>query len=492
MPTSLYTSSISSTLSTSAIAAVDSVESRSVFMARFAARMTEIPQEVIRQLLSPKALDLADRSSDPLVGLMTELVKASRKNELSASNITAERDQAHGASLAVSVRWLYQMEPNFGEPLTSKFVLKALMPLYLAAGQGRAGNGVIDTYSLIRISCMLAELDRLTLGHELAEWLMDSRRINSDPFESIVKSFRIDLPMMADAFWNEIAVKSESTLNAFENLPEAAKLPGDKHIAWWTLAGQLSSHRAQITVPAELSVGVIAWDKLLDHWQRVSQTLSGEGKCSTTKNSSCGPVGTSSSNAKSIDCSGEENVMRENPTATKDVQKCRIANDHRFVEIRSARDPQLSSNLDQLLQQCRNDQGTLALIVVKKLGSNSASVPVALQNWQSTFIEYMDAHGEATNVRGFISDDGELTLVFHDVERAELAQWIRDSFAKFNNADAESSLVTHAAQPLVAGVSMVNAPSKSFKIDQLIQAAWRCLEGATTQGAGAVKTIEVY
>ena len=104
----------------------------------------------------------------------------------------------------------------------------------------------------------------------------------------------------------------------------------------------------------------------------------------------------------------------------------------------------------------------------------------------------MDTHGEASNVRGFVSDDGELSLVFQDVEKAELAQWIRESFAKFNNGSADSTLATTVAQPLVAGVAMVNAPSRSFKIDQLIQAAWRCLEGASTQGAGAVKTIEVY
>ncbi|MEQ1831323.1 MAG: hypothetical protein ABL921_35580, partial [Pirellula sp.] len=95
--------------------------------------MTDIPKEVIRQLLSPKTLDLADRPSDPLLPLMTELVQASCKNELSTTNTTAERDEVNSASLAVSVRWLYQMEPNFGEPLTSKILLKALMPLYLAA-----------------------------------------------------------------------------------------------------------------------------------------------------------------------------------------------------------------------------------------------------------------------------------------------------------------------------------------------------------------------
>ena len=99
---------------------------------------------------------------------------------------------------------------------------------------------------------------------------------------------------------------------------------------------------------------------------------------------------------------------------------------------------------------------------------------------------------EATNVRGFLSDEGELTLVFQDIDRSELTQWIRDAFSKFNEVNPDSTLATPAAQPLVAGVAMVNAPSRSFKIDQLIQAAWRCLDGASTQGAGTVKTIEVY
>ena len=104
----------------------------------------------------------------------------------------------------------------------------------------------------------------------------------------------------------------------------------------------------------------------------------------------------------------------------------------------------------------------------------------------------MDARGESANVRGFISDDGELSLVFPDVERSELAQWIRESFAKFGQNQKDSKLATSVAVPLVAGVASVNAPSRSFKIEQLIQSAWRCLDGASTQGAGAVKTIEVY
>jgi hypothetical protein len=47
-------------------------------------------------------------------------------------------------------------------------------------------------------------------------------------------------------------------------------------------------------------------------------------------------------------------------------------------------------------------------------------------------------------------------------------------------------------EPLVAGVAMVNGPSRAFAIEQLIEGAWRCLDGASIQGTHAVKTIEVY
>jgi len=493
MSTSISTSSTSSSSPNFGIEIVDPANLRADTIASLAVRTTEIPKEVVRQLLFPQVRCEQDFSSDPLVALIVELVKASRTNEMAASKVSEESDQTISSSLAISLRWIFRGEKNLGEPLISRIVLKALMPLYLAAGQGRVGNGVVDTFCLVRSSCMIAELDRLTLSQDMAEWLKEDSRLNVDPFDSIPKSFRIALPRMADTFWNEIAAKSSGAMIA-KKLPDAAKLSAEKHRDWWSLSGQLCCNRAQITIPAELFVGVIAWDKLLDHWHRVSGVLSGATVCNKKKIASISSAEHLDRNAKASAIAAKVtetqlNSPAINSPAINDTRKSRLVNDKRFVEIRSARDPHLSSNLDQMLQQCRNDQGVLSLIVVKKLGAN---VSAALQNWQSTFIEYMDTHGEATNVRGFISDDGELTLVFHDVDRAELTQWIRDSFGKFNNSNTDSSLATTVAQPLVAGVAMVIAPSRSFKIDQLIQAAWRCLDGASTQGAGAVKTIEVY
>ncbi len=471
---------------------VDSIETRSDTIATLAARMAEIPNEVVRQVLTPHTCRQPHGAHDPLVSLIEELIHASKTNEPLAGKVSVERDLAIGCGLAVSLRWLYRAESVLGASLTLRIILKALMPLYLAAGQGRAGTGIVDTFSLVRSSCMIFELDRLTSDNELAEWLVESNRLSLDPYESIAKSFRIALPNMGNVFWREMAAKSSDIEKSSTKLSDLTILTAEKHSAWWMLAGQLCSQRAQITIPATLSVGVIAWEKLLDHWQRVSRSLAQEVVHDNSKSKAIESKCSASSVEKSVAPLVENSLKLHDSATTKPNPKSKLTNDHRFVEIRSARDPQLSSNLDQLLQQIRNEQGTLSLIVVKKLGANVSASTIALQNWQSSFIEYMDTHGEATNVRGFLSDDGELTLVFQDVDRAELTQWIRESFAKFNEANVDSMLATAAAQPLVAGVAMVSAPSRSFKIDQLIQAAWRCLDGASIQGAGTVKTIEVY
>ena len=462
--------------------ATDSTEFRSETIARLASRMSEIPTDTIRQMLSPHKSRLPESAIDPLVPLMTELLKATYANEPQTSNATEERDHAISSGLAVCLRWLNEHEPVVGERLNARLILKALMPLYLSAGQGRMGNGIAETFSLIRTTCMIAELNRLTTDFELAEWLKEDCRSNIDPIESIPNAFRIDLSRMSKTFWTHVRSRPGGPNGDAPKLIDPTTLTIAKHRAWWSLAGQLSSQCAQITVPAELAIGVIAWKKLSDHWLIVSKTFAGEptlAASSIVTTESLSSLNTVSKDESAVDA-----------LAAKENRKCRIDNDSRFVEIRSARDPQLSANLDHLLQECRNESGTLSLIVVKKLAAGSDSA--ALQNWQATFIKHMDMHGETSNVRGFVSDDGELSLVFQDVEKAELAQWIRESFAKFNNSNADSALATSVAQPLVAGVAMVNAPSRSFKIDQLIQAAWRCLEGASNQGAGAVKTIEVY
>ena len=458
----------------------DTIDFRSRMIGRVASRTSEIPRNVVRHLLVTYVPNARDSSTNAVSTLIGELISASKKNEILTHPNSAESDQAISYGIASSLQWLFEMEPDFGESVRAKMVLKSLMPLYLAAGQGRAGTSIRDTLTMIRSACMLPQLNRLVSDGELATWIIEADRVNTDPTDAIAKSFRVDLALMANSFWNEAkSMKPEPSDTSGRGI-EVSVVSNEKSRAWWSLAGQLYAQRAQINIPADLAVGVIAWERLLDHWQRLTRTIASRTEC----NDNSGTLVTSGSPQDSV-------ASNSVSAKANETHGSHIANDHRFVEIRSARDPQLSSNLEQMLQHCRNEQGTMALIVAKQIAQDSASAE-HFQNWQSLFIEYMDSHGESTNVRGFVSGDGELSLVFQDVDRAELCQWIRDSFAKINNAKEHSSLATTVTLPLVAGVAMVSAPSRSFKIDQLIQSAWRCLDGASKQGAGAVKTIEVY
>jgi hypothetical protein len=493
----------------------ESVEARSAIVAKLTLQIHAIPDEVLQQLVSlhvsyqPTNSDSVPTDSK-LVELMVNLLRSTAANESETTNCTEERFWVHGTSLAAGLRWLQQFDRFLGESIASRLILKSLMPLYLSAAQGRVENGLNDSSLLIRQACLIAELNRLTIDDDLASWLREECRAALDPYDTIPKAFRIELPTLASAFWkgaNDQSVVLPTVPKQPTNSSAANEPTAEKHRAWWSLACQLSSHHAQITVPPELALGVVAWDKLRHHWQQVRALLSVEGQLTrnaspATRDPICSVSdGTASPLAANKCCDAltatesliEASLAEESSTKCNTVAEASESSpaiDHRIVEIRSARDPQLSSNLEQLLQECRTDAGVLSMIVVKKLGGNSDKT--SRPNWQPTFIQLMDERCDANTMRGFISDDGELSLVFQEVDKAELALWIRESFAKLNVTPNSNNLSTPKAQSLVAGVAMVIAPSRSFKIDQLTQAAWRCMEGAGTQGAGTIKTIEVY
>lgn len=467
----------------------DSLEFRSEMVARIAARMHEIPTDTATFLCNPTMVRQVPREPDTLCDLVLELIKSSEVNE-AHNTTTAERDLLVGTGVSKCLRWIHDFRNEFDESFVERLALKCLVPMYLAAGHGRVGSSLTDSLSMIRIACSLFELDRITSNHDLAAWLQNSNP-NLDPCTSIPKSFRVCLELMAFTFWSEVHKKNINSTSAPFRLVDPRKSQNKLHGAWWSLACQLSERKSHIAVPAEVAAGVIAWDKLLDHWEQVKAALSGSADGDTTLLNKEAPAG-ANRNASKVPETGQQTAAAT--STAKGNSKFDFANDNRFVEIRSSKDPHLSTILEQILMQCRNDQGMLSLIVVKKLGQNTNATAAnqILQNWQARFIQHMDQRGESANVRGFVSDEGELSLVFQDVERSELAQWVRDSFAKLSQTNDNSQLATPTSIPLVAGISTVNAPSRSFKIEQLIQSAWRCLDGASSQGSGAVKTIEVY
>ena len=460
---------------------VESCEFRSDALGYAAARTTKLAKECVNFLMevpgplpagTPPTPDTRN-SKCVIEAMMSELLSSSTVNDLNQAHNTMPYQQA-SAGLSRLVKNLYSVQESFGVLHSRRVLLRPLIPIYLSAGQGKLGTGLSDTLSLFRSTIAIAELNRLLESSDLTEWFI-TKSSHDDPFPHLENTFNISTSRLAKRFWHSaFQSKNEGVAiskRAIESL--AIDTSKDKRSAgWWSLACQISDQNQKIRVPAEVAVGLVDWNRLLDHWHRLELALAG-----------------------GLPSSDRDGLPQKDlqPTAETSVKpKVTKLDDRRFVEIRSVNDPELSSNLEKMLTQARSNQSELSFLVVKCLESQQPTSPSAIQGWQSKFIHCIDGFGLAANARGFVSDEGDLSLVYEDVERSEVARWIRESFSKLKETDPDAKLAVASAVPLVAGVASVIAPSRSFKIEQLIQSAVRCLDGATKQGAGAIKTIEVY
>lgn len=460
---------------------VESCEFRSDALGYAAARTSKLAKECVNFLMEVPGQLPAGTAPTPdtrnskcvIEAMMNELLSSSMVNELDQAHNSIPYQQA-SAGLSRLVKNLYSIQESFGVLHSRRILLRPLIPIYLSAGQGKLGTGLSDTLSLFRSTIAIAELNRLLGSSDLAEWFL-TKSSHDDPFPHLENVFNISTSRLAKRFWHSTFQSVNEGVAISKRAIEALAIDTskDKRAAgWWSLACQISDQNQKIRVPAEVAVGLVDWNRLLDHWHRLELALAG---------------GLPSSDRDGLPPKDSQ------PTAETSVKpKVTKLDDRRFVEIRSVNDPELSSNLEKILTQARSNQSELSFLVVKCLESQQPTSPSAIQGWQSKFIHCIDEFGLTANARGFVSDEGDLSLVYEDVERSEVARWIRESFSKLQETDPEAKLAVASAVPLVAGIASVIAPSRSFKIEQLIQSAVRCLDGATKQGVGAIKTIEVY
>jgi len=334
-------------------------------------------------------------------------------------------------------------------------ILKAMMPYYLAtatdASQRTHAIAIAHTQvsQLIHELLTIAELNRCLEQVGFTQWLCQPKRLEQDPRTRIEMAFRVELPKVAGSLWHRLHSANHAPKLSWPNPWESACIDAKEHQVWWSIAWQWCHPQTAFTLPSGVPSGIVSWERLRSHWKGLYAMLQDAGSDETSK----------------------------------------------LVEIRTAQDPLLGNNLDQMLQQCRRDQGTLTIVVIRMLGDRSAEQPSvpSMRWWQSHFIDQMNQLNESECPRGFVTEAGDLALVYQDVDRTELAQEVRDVFSEMNASMAEAmSLAADRPAPLIAGIASVNAPSRSFRIDQLIDSAWRCLEGATVQGPGSVKSIEVF
>lgn len=458
--------------------------SRSQAMAMELIKRNAIAPNVVEAFGNPVAFKGECARLDGATIHLSEIMRSNAGHGRTSTPIRFDRHQQILRGVVTALDWLHRESQWDHRKCFEQLILHALLPIYIAPAAEEWEPALKTTMHWLRRVACLSQLCKVLEKEGIHEWLENETRIQIAPQETIEKAFRICLTSVSASYWYSLhpALGLGSwNANQIED--------GGVEKGLWSISLQLTKRTTRLTVPPSLRVGVVSWERVLHHWESLSEQL----RNATTPNTESS-VGHTESPVRSI-VDGKPSTSPTAGSSTSTNPKSapvKTVRDYRLAEIRSSSDPQLAKNLERLLQQCKKNQSIFSLVVVKRMKSPNtpAADSVDLGRWQSRFIDAMMAESETADIRGFTTDNEELALVFVDADRAELSTWIRESFSKLSSAGNGISMTE--VEPLVAGVAMVNGPSRAFAIEQLIEGAWRCLDGASIQGTHAVKTIEVY
>ena len=457
------------------------VEARSDLFARILSREFPLDESVGNAFKNPISTELPEDAFKDLVPLLSEIINPSFLDQITGANKRFELHAKFLRGLAFCFDHLKLQSDDSHPHAIDSLLLYSLMPIYLASSREKIVPAVESTMNKLRHSVCVALWLRVMDFDASYLWLEEQTRNSQFLDSSIEQNLKISIPRIANQYWFSGQGKFKST---------------DTDNGLWELACQLIRGDTQIHIPKSLTLGVVSWEKILQHWTSLKQALATSTIRQTSDLSKIvGPVEGTCSESKlpetikvlrtQADASNTEPKEKAGKLSSSPVP---VAKDRRLVEIRSSSDPQLKKVLDQLLQRSREEQAMLTIAVVSRLGVEQDKIG----NWFSPMVDQIIVESEAEDLKGFVTDAGELALMFYDVDKSDIAYWLRESFSKLRSGSSSSSIHSEASEQLIAGVAMVNAPSRSFQLDQLIEAAWRCRDGAAIQGANAVKTIEVY
>jgi len=489
-----------------------SIETRSILLGRALAQRSEPQHPIVALWLERGHQSIESDRKVPSVLLdhLRALV-ASDPSSLTASELDMKR-WCDGT--ATALQWLSDRTTHWPNPLREIALLKTLIPCYLANSQSSPLQSSYFKTACGHTNTLLSELMTIveiekSLSHcGFTEWLTDRKRISQEPIESLRHSFQIQLSDVAIAMCTRITQRSDRKISALlRSIHAVGTIQEYMHRGWWSIALQWCNGQTAMTPPPELKIGLVPWDRLRAHWNELLRILK-DPSAPLTLTAIEQPTHQldqeTSGDRSPIEIDSQQSSIPRHGSASNGSASCGktpVAHhdrpqDARLVEIRAANDPLLQENLERLLDDCRMNQGILSVVVIRMHVDKGAGLPNTtgeLQRWQSEYIRVLDPLTDPQSISGFLSENGDLALVIQDIERSEIVQIVRDGFAEMNqNMVASRSLAANRPTPFVAGISTVSGPSRSFVISQLIDAAWRCLDGAIVQGAGSVKSLEVF
>ncbi len=313
----------------------------------------------------------------------------------------------------------------------------------------------------------------------------------------------------------------------------------------WRLAGELISKKSEFILPREWINTPVPWSSVTDHWLNLthamnfstaeshrrnrankdgtsprdcaaSQAVNLNSSTNSTANqpgssssySTSSPSGTLDNEAGSVRANGKRHSLSgesEQPalenTAIMEAVVAKIL----LGEVNSHNDPAFISLVGRQLATCRSDDRSVSLLAIR-VEPESEQDRSHLQGhrddglalWQQRLVNWLVDHPEVHDPYAFVCTNGELILCLMDIERNTATSLLRQGLIEVltGNPVLDDSFSLLARVPVPAryhaGIASVSCPSAAFSSEQLISAAYRCLEAAQRHGRAAIKSIEVY
>ncbi len=488
----------------------------------------------------------SDRSKiDNMLGKVSEILCVARSDQKPGdqvhSKVAACEFTKHLFALSKQIDHALEKDAALPKQHARQILLMPILPLYLRSSSQSLATTLSHAMQIMWEHRIVLTLNHLLYG-DLVLAIEDAKLQHYTPIASaetvlnfelanVVSAMRRNMPFKQNTFESESRLIVDSS---------SAPLTAKQREGYWTIASQWIQQREAISIPADLAVGAVSWTRLRNHWNELSACLL-DGVRSDQGNDELLGKQTEAeqmetikinSNASVVSLKSEPATVASDTVATNldaanvaspdvapkgdlssvemNTETVKATNTNAnesvldsypdIIEIRSSNDPELARNLDVHLQRCRERSGSLALVVVRcKTDAKSNSVLQAghqkgsLTSWQLDIISALQSSLEHRKMYGFHTTDGEIALIMEDVDRSEVTSLVRKVIEQEAVVDDhETRLLDQAGLPLYGGISCVHAPSKSFRLAQLTESAWRCLDASTRQPPGSVKSIEVY
>ena len=378
-----------------------------------------------------------------------------------------------------------EWHPDFAN-YARQLILTTVLPIYLRSSSQPLARSIANATQLAWEHRMLLTLNDMLDG-DLILAIAEIELVDRSPIHAAQEVLALNLSeIISQNEFDGHRFSSEREHNSIhskmlENARRESdflKIAPDQREGYWMIASQWIQQKEAITLPANLAVGAVSWPRLRGHWKELCECLASSNSVVSDNNNEPSQLNTISG----VQVGTLDDLLPE------------------VIEIRSSNDPELSRNLEIHLQRCRERSGSLALVVIRckadpvsKLNRHVSGSRGSLSQWQLDLITTLQASLDHRKMYGFYTTDGDLALIMEDVDRSEVTLLVRKVIeTEAIVEDEDTRLLDQAGLPLYSGIACVQSPSKSFRLDQLIESAWRCLEASLRQPPGAVKSIEAY